>query len=58
MLNIPISIGKLILAVVLCTLLLIPTTIAMEASSGHYRYKPKSHTTKSSNEVKHKIRSK
>lgn len=58
MISVLIFIGKLILATVLCTLFFIPITIAMEADSGHYCYKPKSHTTKSSNEVKPKIRSK
>ena len=56
MINILIFIGKFILVLVLCTLFLTPITIAMEASSGHYCYKPKSHPTKSPNEVKNKIK--
>lgn len=58
MISVLIFIGKLILVIVLCTLFLIPITIAMEASSGHYCYKPKSHPAKSTNEVKNKIRPK
>lgn len=56
MISVLIFIGKLILATVLCTLFIIPITIAMEASSGHYCYKPKSHPAKSPNEVKSKIK--
>lgn len=56
MISVLIFIGKLILAIVLCTLFLIPITIAMETSSGHYCYKPKSHPSKSPNEVKNKIK--
>lgn len=56
MLNILIFIGKFILTIVLCTLFLIPITIVMEASSGHYCYKPKSYPAKSPNEVRNKIR--
>lgn len=56
MINILIFIGKFILVLVLCTLFPIPITIAMEASSGHYCYKPKSHPAKSTNEVKNKIK--
>ena len=56
MISVLIFIGKLILAIVLCTLFLIPITIAMEASSSHYCYKPKSHPAKSPNEVKNKIK--
>lgn len=56
MISVLIFIGKLILAIVLCTLFLIPITIAIEASSGHYCYKPKSHPAKSPNEVKNKIK--
>jgi hypothetical protein len=56
MISVLIFIGKLILTIVLCTLILIPIIIAMEASSGHYCYKPKSHPAKSSNEVKNKIK--
>lgn len=56
MISVLIFIGKLILTIVLCTLFLIPITIAMEASSGHYCYKPKSHPAKSPNEVKIKIK--
>lgn len=56
MISVLIFIGKLILAIVLCTLSLTPITIAIEASSGHYYYKPKSHPAKSPNEVKNKIK--
>lgn len=56
MISVLIFIGKLILAIVLCTLSLTPITIAIEVSSGHYCYKPKSHPAKSPNEVKNKIK--
>lgn len=56
MISVLIFIGKLILAIVLCTLFLIPITIAMEASSGYYCYKPKSHPAKSPNEVENKVK--
>lgn len=56
MISVLIFIGKLILAIVLCTLFLIPITIAMETSGGHYCYKPKSHPAKSTNEIKNKIK--
>lgn len=56
MISVLIFIGKLILALVLCTLFLIPIIIVMETSSGHYCYKPKSHPAKSPNEVRNKIR--
>ena len=51
-----IFIGKLILTIVLCTLFLIPITILMETSSGHYCYKPKSYPAKSQNKEKNKIK--
>lgn len=56
MISVLIFIGKFILTIVLCTLFFIPITIAMETSSGHYCYKPKSHPAKSPNEVKNKIK--
>lgn len=56
MISVLIFIGELILATVLCTLFLIPITIAMEASSGHYCYKPKQHPAKSPNEIRNKIK--
>ena len=56
MISVLIFIGKFILATVLCTLFFIPITIAIEASSGHYCYKPKSHPAKSPNEVRNKIK--
>lgn len=56
MISVLILIGKLILTIVLCTLFFIPITIAMDTSSGHYCYKPKSHPAKSPNEVKIKIK--
>lgn len=56
MISVLIFIGKLILTIVLCTLFFIPITIAMDASSGHYCYKPESHPAKSTNEVKNKIK--
>lgn len=56
MLNILIFIGRFILVLVLCTLFFIPITIAMEASSGRYCYKPKLHPTKYPNEVKNKFK--
>lgn len=56
MISVLIFIGKFTLTIVLCTLFFIPITIAMETSSGHYCYKPKSHPAKSSNEVKNKIK--
>lgn len=58
MISVLIFISKLILTTVLCTLFIIPITIAMEASSGRYCYKPKSHPAKSPNEVRNKIRMK
>lgn len=56
MISVLIFIGKFILTIVLCTLFFIPITIAMETSSCHYCYKPKSHPAKSPNEVKIKIK--
>lgn len=56
MISVLIFIGRLILTIVLCTLFLIPITIVMEVSSGHYCYKPKSRPAKSPNEVKSKIK--
>lgn len=58
MISVLIFIGKLILTIVLCTLFLIPITIAMETSSGYYCYKPKSYPAKSPNEVRNKIKPK
>lgn len=56
MISVLIFISKLILVIVLCTLFFIPITVAMEASSSHYCYKPKSHPVKSPNGVKNKIK--
>jgi len=58
MLNVLIFIGKLVLATVLSTLLLILIIIAMGADNGYYSYKPKCHPAKSPDEVKAKIRTK
>ena len=52
MISVLIFIGKFILTIVLCTLFFIPITIAMETSSGHYCYKPKSHHFKKHLELK------
>lgn len=56
MISVLIFIGKFILTIVLYTLFFIPITIAMGISSGYYCYKPKSHSAKSPNEVKIKIK--
>lgn len=52
MISVLIFIGKFILTIVLCTLFFIPITIAMETSSGHYCYKPKSYHFKKHLELK------